>query len=445
MKLFFQTFGCKANQYDTEVIARALIKEGHLLVSNPAEADIQVVNTCAVTRRAETKAARYIRRIGREFKGTYIIAVGCAVERDPECFNGMEGVCLSLGVRNRFNLSGYLSSRAGRGSAAGASCLDQGTGITPKASRIPAFRGRKRAYLKIQDGCDYQCSYCIIPRLRGRSVSRSPNAILREALELVEAGFREIVLTGIHIGLYGRDLSENTSLYLLLNDLLNGTTGARFRLSSLDTREISADLIGLMAREDRLCNHLHVPMQSGSPRILKAMNRRGSLGLFLEVCARAVEDVPCLGLGTDIIVGFPGETEKDFEATCRIVQETPFSYVHIFPYSDRPGTPACRLKGEAVPGHIIRQRARVLKALALGRGREYREGLIGAPEEVVVERSRGDVLEGRCSNYLKAFFKDERIPVGESVKVRIEGIEGDGVAVSTEARGEIGGSRWPPQ
>ncbi len=437
MKFYLQTFGCKVNRYDTEVIAELLAGEGHIRVSNPALADFQVVNTCTVTKRAETKAVRYIRSAGRNKSGSALVVVGCAVERDPDRFAGLPGVELSLGTKEKYNLPRLLGRERNGGGLRIRHEEASSSGNLSEPGGLHDFKGRKRAFLKIQDGCNYGCSYCIIPAVRGRSVSRSADAIIEEARSLISSGFREIVLTGIHIGLYGRDLSPQSSLVGMVEKLLGRTVGARFRLSSLDAPEAGSDLISLMAESDRVCNHLHIPLQSGSPRILKAMRRRGSVELFKEVCSRAVEALPSIGLGTDLIVGFPGETAADFEDSLRIVEEIPFSYAHIFPYSPRPGTPACEMKNDAVQDGVIRERAALLGKLAAESGREFRVRQAGNQEKIIVEKKEGTCYVGRCSNYTRAYLRCDHVMPGELVDVSVGAPIRDGVEVSARLQRSI--------
>jgi threonylcarbamoyladenosine tRNA methylthiotransferase MtaB len=245
----------------------------------------------------------------------------------------------------------------------------------------------------------------------------------------MEAGFREIVLTGIHIGLYGKDLSPCITLERLLEYLLEKTSGVRFRLSSIDAHEIRDELIELIAVSDRLCDHLHIPLQSGSPGILKAMRRRSSIEEFREVCDKAISAVPYLGLGTDVIAGFPGESESDFELTCGMIEEIPFSYVHVFPFSPRPGTPASELGNEMVREGVVARRAMDLRQIALEGGRLFRKRQVGHNEEILVEREMGTWYMGRCSNYVKAFIDSDHISVGDLKKVVVEDVWRDGIWV----------------
>ncbi len=430
MKFHLQTFGCKTNRYDSEAIAQLLVRDGHIRVSDPSAAELQVVNTCAVTCRAEAKAVRYIRRLGREPGNTPIIVVGCAVEREPEKFSNLPGVDLSLGTKEKYDLSDLLGLR---GSRELPHVLVGGvkSGKTPFGKgRIEYFGGRRRAFLKIQDGCDYPCTYCVVPSVRGRSVSRTPAEIVDEARSLIAAGFYEIVLTGIHIGLYGRDLSPRGSLSGLVELLLAETEESRFRLSSVDAHEVTDDLIRLVTGSKRVCRHLHIPLQSGSPKILRAMARKSSVTSFMEVCARLADSEPSIGLGTDVIVGFPGESDADFELTRRVIAEVPFSYAHIFPFSPRPGTPASEMAGGMPRSGVVRERAKELKSIAAEKAGVFRERLAGIEEEVIVERKRGRVHVGRCSNYLKAYFLADRVKVGGMFPVRIVGRWRDGVEVS---------------
>ena len=433
MRFFLQNFGCKVNRYDAELIAQRLIRDGHQRVSDPSEADVRLVNTCAVTRRAEAKAVRFIRRVAREGEGREIVAMGCAVERDPATFRNCRGVGLSLGTREKYGVAGFFHGRGSRGTSSTLRGSVAREGVPVDHEGIESFEGRRRAFLKIQDGCDYRCSYCIIPVVRGRSVSRPPAAIVGEARSLVAGGFREIVLTGIHIGLYGRDLSPPGSLEELIDTLLEQTAGVRYRLSSIDAHELREGLVERIAGADRICNHLHVPLQSGSPSILRAMRRRTSVREYMDRCSRIAERIPSLGLGTDVIVGFPGESESDFRRSCRVVESLPFSYVHVFPYSPRPGTAAYGMRSDWVDGAVVRERTRRLREIARRSGEAFRRRQIGRTEEIVVERRRGTWFVGRCSNYLRAYFPSSAGRVGGCVRGRIEGIHRDGVRVSVGA------------
>ncbi|OGF98089.1 MAG: tRNA (N(6)-L-threonylcarbamoyladenosine(37)-C(2))-methylthiotransferase MtaB [Candidatus Glassbacteria bacterium RBG_16_58_8] len=427
MKFFVHTFGCKANRYDTEVIAQSLVDAGHFRVSDPSLADIRVVHTCAVTRRAESKSVRCVRKLGEDDGDRRTVVLGCAVERDPGIFHGLPRVSLSLGSAEKYDLPRYLGREGIAVRTRVLSGKVKRRGIPIDQSGLRRFEGRSRAFLKIQDGCDNRCSYCIIPSLRGSSVSRSPGAVIEEARSLAAAGYREVVLTGVHIGLYGRDLSPRFSLLDLIRELLERTRGTRFRLSSLDAHEIPDGLIGLMATSNRLCRHLHIPLQSGSPRVWKAMCRRGTVDEFQEACARAIEAIPAIGLGTDVIVGFPGETDEDFVLTRRIIETIPFSYVHIFPFSSRPDTPASRMTGQRISDSTIRQRSAELGATARARGREFRRKIQGGVEEVVIEQAKETWLTGRCSNYVKVYLKAVSVEKGALVKVTVDGLWRDGV------------------
>jgi threonylcarbamoyladenosine tRNA methylthiotransferase MtaB len=429
VKFFLQNFGCKANRYDAELIAQTLVRDGHRRVSDPFTADIRLVNTCAVTRKAETKALRFIRRVERDGGSPDIIVLGCAVERDPDTFRNRPGIRLALGTREKYDVSRFLNGEEPKDTAAAFKGGVAREGVPIDHGGLERFEGRKRAFLKIQDGCSYRCGYCIVPIVRGRSVSRTPKAIVEEARSLAESGFREIVLTGIHIGLYGRDLESRTSLEKLLDMLLDGTELVRYRLSSIDAHELGEALIDRIAGSDRICNHLHVPLQSGSPEILKAMKRRNSIAEYLDTCSNIVESNPSLGLGTDVIVGYPGESETDFERSCRVVQQLPFSYVHVFPFSPRPGTSAYEDKSGWIQERTVRERALRMGEIGRRSGENFRKGQVGTTQEIVVERKSGTWFTGRCSNYLKAYFQSSASDLEGLVEGEIMGLYRDGVRV----------------
>ncbi len=430
VKFSLQNFGCKANRYDAELIAQTLVRDGHERVSDPSSADICLVNTCAVTQRAETKALRFIRKVERCRDRQDIIVLGCAVERDPATFRNRPGIRLALGTREKFDVSRFLNGGGPADSLAALKGSVSREGVPVDHDGLVRFEGRKRAFLKIQDGCSYRCGYCIVPVIRGRSVSRTPRAIVAEARALVESGFHEIVLTGIHIGLYGRDLPSRTSLGKLLDILLAETEIARYRLSSIDAHELQDNLIDRIAGSDRICKHLHIPLQSGSPKILRAMKRRSSIEEYLETCSKIIGSIPSLGLGTDVIVGYPGESEADFERSCQVVEHLPFSYVHVFPFSPRPGTPAYEERTGWIHENTIRDRARRLGEIGRRSGEVFRKGQVGRTQEIVVERKSGTWFKGRCSNYLKAYFRSSGSNMEGLVQGEIEGLYRDGVRVT---------------
>jgi threonylcarbamoyladenosine tRNA methylthiotransferase MtaB len=381
-RTWYQTFGCKANQYDTERMRQELEARGGLAASVPAEADLAVVNTCTVTSEADRDARRAIRRLAREHPGLRIVVAGCSAAlreaeyqampevwrvvpgQDPEAVGEAARPLLPLARPPR---GGQLVSLRGNG-----------------RTHLTRFRRGTRAWIKIQDGCDRRCSFCATRLARGASRSRPPEEIVREAT-LLACEHPEIVITGIHIGQYGSDLDRPWTLAGLCAQLLDGVEAVRIRLSSIEATEIDDSLVDLMADSGgRLVPHFHVPLQSGSDAVLGRMRRWHTREQYRARLARIVSRLPYLGLGADIITGFPGETDVDHAETRALVEELPYTYLHVFPFSPRSGTPAATLPGR-VDGALRAVRARELRELGLAKGRSYRASRLGMAARVVVE------------------------------------------------------------
>lgn len=382
----FVTFGCKANQYDTQVLREALVRRGWREGSEGA--DLVVMNTCTVTAEAGRKARQLARRIHRESPATKIAMVGCLAESEPEVLRelpGVEWVLIGGEAKRPINFLREL-----------------GEELSPEELGIPygitEFHGHTRAFLKIQDGCDMACSYCIIPKVRGASRSRSVEELCAEVQRLVGAGHVEVVLCGIHIGHWGRDLGGDIAQLVraLAETHARGPDGEaadfRLRLSSIEATEVTPELLALMAeRPDRIAPHLHMPLQSGDDRVLAAMNRWYTGDEYLDRCLRIREELVEPAFTTDVIVGFPGEDEAAFARSCAILEAARFSKVHVFPFSARPGTAAHGLK--PVPCQEMRDRRLRLGDLSSELGRAFRQRLAGREESVVPEGAVG--LSGR--------------------------------------------------
>ncbi len=383
----FVTFGCKANQYDTQVLREALLRRG--LAEQKQDCDLMVVNTCTVTAEAGRKARQLIRRVNREQPDTQICVTGCLAENEPQILRELPGVRWVLGNGDAKRPINFLR--------------ELGHDISPEELGIPAgitqFQGHTRAFLKIQDGCDQACSFCIIPGVRGKSTSR-PSAELKAEIErLVRAGHVEIVLCGIHIGHWGRDL--DLTLADLLQDLVGMTVldeseaplDFRVRLSSIEATEVCERTLDLLAASpDRIAPHLHMPLQSGSGQILKAMNRWYDPEMYLRACERVRGHLDRPALSADVLVGFPGESEAHFQETLETSHQAGFCRMHIFPFSPRAGTPAATMGG-AVPPEDVRDRRMRLAEWAGRSADQYAESLDGVEETVVMEGFSG--LSGR--------------------------------------------------
>ncbi|MEO0660131.1 MAG: tRNA (N(6)-L-threonylcarbamoyladenosine(37)-C(2))-methylthiotransferase MtaB [Planctomycetota bacterium] len=385
----FVTFGCKANQYDTQVLREALARRGVRERDGGAPADLVVVNTCTVTAEAGRKARQLVRRIHRETPDARICVTGCLAESDPEGLAALDGVEWVLGNGEAKRPVNFLRQI--------------GHEVDPEELGIPAgiteFAGHKRAFLKIQDGCDKRCAFCIIPHVRGKSTSRPADELCAEVERLVRAGHVEVVLCGIHIGHWGLDLgSRFSALIRRLAELeVLGPDGRpvewRLRISSIEATEVDDDLVALMAeRPDRIAPHLHMPMQSGADAVLSAMNRWYTVAEYLASCDRIRARLDRPAFTADILVGFPGETDANFEETLRTAERAGFTKVHVFPFSARPGTAAFDLK-ERVDPQVARARRAALSEAAAGWERAFRLGLDGARDRIVLDGFAG--LSGR--------------------------------------------------
>lgn len=385
MRVHFITFGCKANQYDTERFRQELQARGVEVVDAPEAADACVINTCTVTNNADATARRAVRRLQRDHPGVQVVVAGCSAALHPEMFAKMEPVRAVVRGHDPVQVADAIAPLSPH--------------LTRHEEPIGAeLLGRDergtRAWMKIQDGCDRKCSFCATRLARGVSRSRSPEDLIEEARRLAQ-NHNEIVFTGIHIGHYGLDLNERGgprahSLSRLVARLLEEVPDVRFRLGSIEATEIDDELLTLLqSSEGKLVPHLHVPMQAGSDAVLRAMRRWHTRAQYRDRVLEIAEQLPVFGLGADVIVGFPGETDEHFAETRALVEELPFTYLHVFPYSVRDDTIAATLPDQ-IPGDVAAERGRTLRELALTKGLEYRRRRAGQMAEIVVEeRSLG--------------------------------------------------------
>jgi len=362
------TLGCKVNQYESQYVREGLLRLG-FQEANPGEkVDLCIVNTCTVTAESDLKSRKIIRQLARRHPEARIVVMGCYAARAPQELAQLPGVVELL--PDKAQLPQWLAQ----------------LGLVDPPQGISSFGSRHRAFVKVQDGCQQHCRYCIIPLVRPVLRSRAVREVLEEIHRLVSAGYREIVLTGIHLGHYGRDLpAPQPTLADLVAAILELPGTFRLRLSSLEAVEVTPELLQIMAdRPDRLCPHLHLPLQSGSNKMLERMGRPYRLEDFLRVCdqVRARLDNPALT--TDILVGFPGETDRDFLATCRAVEQVGFSKIHIFPFSPRPGTAAAQMP-DRPPSEVVRRRCAQLQEIGRQLRRRYMDSLLGRSIEVLAE------------------------------------------------------------
>jgi len=402
VRVYFHTFGCKANQYDTEAMRQELEARGAVRVASWREADVCVVNTCTVTSRADAGARRIVRKARRENPRVRIVVAGCsAALRAPE-YREMEGVAGVVKGQDAVEVAA-AAERAVGGARLVQLGLDPSLDRTDQepvgAEVLKRRRGMTRGWLKIQDGCDRKCAFCATRLARGASRSRAPEEVVREARTLART-HPELVLTGIHIGHYGRDLPEEHTLARLSARLLEEVPDVRFRLGSVEATEVDDLLLDLLATSGgRLAPHLHMPLQSGADAVLRRMRRWHTREMYRRRALEIAERLPVLGLGADIITGFPGETEEDHRATVELVEELPYTYAHVFPFSPREGTAAEVLAREdPVPERVAGERSREIRERVRRKGEAYRRARRGEGAEVVVE---GDGSSGLTGDYLR--------------------------------------------
>ena len=400
----FTTLGCRLNQVESEEM-RALVEHaGYRVVEEGEAAEVYIVNTCTVTSRADFSDRQAIRRITRANPDALVVVTGCLAQTDPQALARMPGVDLVLGNLEKYQLPELLGSLIKRDRP------KLQVGPIADAREVPRaligrMGGRSRAFVKIQDGCQHRCAFCIVPAARGRSRSQEPKILVEEVEALVDAGYGEITLTGVDIGHYGWDLLPRTSLAALLGRLAE-VPGLRWlRLSSVLPAYFTPDLIQAVTTLPMVVPHLHLPLQSGSDRVLRRMRRPYNTAIYRMLAERLAAAIPDLGLGADVIVGHPGEEEADFEATMALVGELPLSYLHVFAYSDRKGTEAAKM-GNRVAASDIRERSSRLRALGVEKSVAFRRRLLGRAVQVLVleERQPNGGLTGLTPNYVEVSF-----------------------------------------
>ena len=422
------TLGCKVNQYETEYVREGLLRAGFQDAPDGEPADLCVVNTCTVTHEGDSKSRQLIRRLARENPNARIVVMGCYATRAPSEVAALPGVAEVVTDKRE------LPDLLGR------------FGVVDIPSGISSFRGRHRAYVKVQDGCLLRCSYCIIPKVRPQLTSRPLEHIVDEVQRLIDNGFREIVLTGVHLGHYGvdwnwnRPKSEWTRLADLLRRLARLPGEFRLRLSSIEATETTRELIAVMGEyADKVCPHLHICLQSGSDAVLRRMRRRSGARRFLDCCQYVKESLDRPALTTDVLVGFPGETDADFEQTCSAVRTVGFSKTHLFPFSPRSGTPAAGMP-DRIPPHVTAQRMALLSTLERELRADYFRSLTGMRLRVLVERRRGDESEmfvGTSCRYAPVLVPTSQAHAGRLVDILAEDVRNDhiyGRPISGEPR-----------
>ena len=399
LRVGLATLGCKVNQYDTATIANRLSTAGHRLVPFTDPADVYIVNSCTVTNQADAESRQLARRAKRQNPSARVIMTGCYAQVAPQAVARLPEVDYVIGINRPDDILRAVT--AGSHEPIAVSKLRRATQINTLGAGT--FQGQTRAFLKIQEGCDLFCTFCIVPRSRGKSRSVSPRTVLEQLDRLAEQGFQEVVLTGVHLGGYGSDLEPRIDLSWLVAAIEDRQPVPRVRLSSLDPHEFSPALIRLLAQAQTICPHLHIPLQSGDDRILARMRRRYDRALAGEVLACLRDRLPQAALGTDLIVGFPGEGEAEFAQGYRFLEDSPFTYFHVFPYSARSGTTAAKFI-DPVPKSTIARRARQVRTLGERKKSAFATRFVGHTLPVLFEHSRDKttgLLKGYSRNYLR--------------------------------------------
>jgi threonylcarbamoyladenosine tRNA methylthiotransferase MtaB len=458
---FIEQFGCRATQADAAAIERQLVERGYAVSTDANSADVVVVNTCTVTAAADLQARQSIRAIHRENPAARVIVTGCYAQRAPEELAALEGVSWVVGNSHKpeipriiQEMGQEMGQEIGQETAPGSSSAVR-TGFVPLsmiASKSFSLEGgpakiltgdilelsellvapveggeagHTRPVLKIQDGCNKRCSYCVIPQVRGRSRSLAPGSAIEEIRKLCDGGAREVVLSGIDLGNYGRDLAQRAELGEVLRRILDETPVERLRVSSVEPMDVTADLIAIFAASERMARHFHMPLQSGSDRILAAMHRWYRAEHYARRAELAREWLPDAAIGADVIAGFPGETEVDHQATLSLIERLPLTYLHVFSFSSRPGTAAAELRNQ-VSEKVIARRARELRALGEKKKAAFQAAQTGRSMRVLTLNRRGENASGPWTRALSSNYLDVRVaggwPANQFLDVRITGV-----------------------
>ena len=420
MKASFYTLGCRLNQAETAIIARSLESKGFEISDFGQRVDLTVINTCTVTEKADAKCRQAVRRILRQNPDTFVAVVGCYAQMAVDSIRKISGVDLIIGNEDKLHIADYLNGLAKQ---------DKPLIIhSPKISRgdftiaqYGLYNNATRANLKIQDGCNFVCSFCIIPTARGPARSRNPDDIIREASELVALGHQEIVLTGVNIGTYSSDYH---TIITVLERLEHLSGLKRIRISSIEPTTIPEKVIEMMAGSEKICKHLHIPLQSGDDRILKRMRRKYTAKEFIDFVEFVHRTVPEVGIGTDVMVGFPSEDEAAFNHTKKMLADLPVSYYHVFTYSDRKGTASNKMTDKVAP-NIKKKRTSIMIEQGERKRRAFSQGYIDTRRTVLFEqRDKEGYWFGFTSNYIQVALKSEQDLHNKLVTVRLGSIEG---------------------
>lgn len=451
MRVVIKTVGCRQNQCESDALLELLRRDGHTAVGRDEAADLFIINTCTVTKEADADSRQLIRRAIRHNPSARVVVTGCYAQIAAAELAAIPGVDLVAGNGEKAELPVLISDlRDRRTPLIAVGDVQRARRVTPLPPPVGA--ARSRALLKVQDGCSYRCTFCIVPETRGPNRSQPADTALRDLRILVEAGYPEVVLTGTHLGTYGRDLRIGSSISGLVARMLETVAPARLRLSSVDPHEVEGELIDCFGRFGNLCRHLHLPLQSGDDVVLKRMRRPYTAGDFCRLVERLAEAVPGIAIGTDIIVGFPGEGDAEFKQTYRLLDRLPIAYLHVFSYSQRKGTVAASLPDQ-VPKEVKAARSVALRALSQAKWCRFRQTQVGQSCTAVVLDKRGariGRLEALTDNCITVRFDHPEGGIGRMVDLRIEAVteqetigrlcrrDADGFIPASETRWSMG-------
>ena len=416
-KFYIQTLGCKVNQYESDGIAASLKEQGWIKGGKKQDTDVFIINTCAVTSKASMQSRQAIRKIIRENPDAKVIVTGCHAQTDPDQIKKIDQLGQIICHKDKLKIANHITAICENNSPLTFKKTDH--------SKTNSFLGfdhavkgeMTRAYLKIQDGCDAFCTYCIVPYARGSSVSMPEKEVFQHLNELKYSGFKEVIITGIHIGMYGRDFKKKTSLLKLLEKINDEKPVYRVRLSSIEPGEINDGIINLAKHGNILCDHFHIPLQSGDDDILKKMKRPYTVALFEDIIHKIHEKIPSAGIGVDTLIGFPSETEEQFNNTYELIKRLPISYLHVFPFSARKGTPAYHFDNKIDPV-IIKQRCIRMRELDKAKRKTFIAANLNKKLEGIVQNKpdiKTGMLKAVTSNYLSVFLNDRHDLKGKIV------------------------------
>jgi len=416
------TLGCKVNQSESEALARQLETYDWLPAGHDAASEITIINTCTVTQKASMQSRQAVRQAIRANPNSRIVVTGCYAQTEPKALEKINGVHYIIGNADKHRIGEILA--AGRNSADGQPVtinndIRLSDPLKPSATAVSS--SRTRPFLKIQDGCDAFCTYCIVPHARGPSRSLPVANVLKSIKALSVAGYQEIVLTGIHLGRYGCDLTPATRLRELLDRIDRSKLIQRVRLSSIEPLELTNNLIQRVADSPRFCRHFHIPLQSGDDRILKKMKRPYTVDIFRQRVAKIRDQIPDAAIGVDTLIGFPGETDAAFSNTYDFINELPITYLHVFPFSARPGTPAACYPGKVAPD-VIKERCEKMRRLGQAKRLHFYRNFIGKTVEILVESTRHaatGLLKGISSNYMPVLIDADDDQINKLVTVKL--------------------------